>query len=761
MILGDEMARKTSGTSRDGFSKVVKDALARRVASRCSNPDCRAVTSGPKLQSSGAVNVGVAAHITAASPGGPRYDPALTPVERASEHNGIWLCQNCGKLIDSDVLRYTAPALRQWKNEAERKTLKMLEAGVGESNDSLLLDSPRLDSSESLLAFANTAIARIGRDAEIRELKEFLQADQVFSWWLWTGSAGAGKSRLAIELCRAVAGEWHAGFLREDFQSALRSLQPTRPTLVVVDYAAQCSEWLSEELFRLSRRVLSAPVRVLVLERQAAGTWWDTLQRTHRMEESFHVQASQYGLPRELGGLSRPDIRRLIKAVATYAGAGLSSTNVEDIADHAEKIDAERRPLFALVATMDWLDGNGVSGDRDAALRRLIARVDGQTAESVGGFPQARRVRNVRTLATALGGVSADEYARLLLTLSPPAGLLLDVYDDFLAVPLDDLLDGVRPDILGELYVLDRLAATGTERAAAVGLLQLAWRADQQAYQAFVERAAGDHKEHEQLVHLLDAGDWIESPVSCARMVVDTVPLLQRSDHPALEWIFSRFDTLRESISGQSIDELAVTARFRFANLVLNEGDARRANELFTKALADCDPCWSVRSGILNNRGITRLDIGDREAAMADFTAVIEDSFAEDEARACALNNRADLHDEDGNVLSAVADRSAVLGLAETTYNRRYIALARRARALWSSGDRAGAHRDIESILATSDIVMEQKMAARLQRAEWAAGSGSPSEARPDLEAVIASARNFDSVERRARELLSTSMGDS
>ncbi|WP_328742731.1 hypothetical protein OG436_25095 [Streptomyces caniferus] len=618
---------------------------------------------------------------------------------------------------------------------------------------------PQLDSSDSLLVFANTAIARFGRDVEMRELKEFLQADQAFSWWLWTGSAGAGKSRLAIELCRAVAGEWHTGFLRDDFQSALGSLQPTRPTLVVVDYAAQRSAWLSEALFRLSQRALSAPVRVLVLERQAAGTWWDTLRRTHRMEESFHVEASQYGLPRELDGLSRPDIRRLIRAVATHARVELSSTNVEDIADHAEKIDSERRPLFALVATMDWLDGNGVSVDRDAALRRLSARMDGQTAQSVGGFAPARRARNVRFLATALGGVSTDAYARLLLTLSPPAGLLPDVYDDFLAVSLDDLLDGVRPDILGELYVLDRLAAIGTERAAAVALLQLAWRADQQAYQAFVERAASDHSEHKQLVHLLDAGDWRESPVSCARMAVDTVPLLQRSDHPALEWIFSRFDTLRESISGQSIEELAVTARFRFANLVLREGNERRANELFTKALAECDPRWLVRSGILNNRGITRLNIGDRDAAMADFTAVIEDSSVEDEARACALNNRADLHDDDGNTSSAVADRTAVLGLAETTYNRRYIALARRARALWASGDRAGAHRDIESILATIDIVMEQKMAARLQRAEWAVDSGSPSEARPDLEAVIASVRNFDGVERRARELLSISMG--
>ncbi|MFE3139673.1 hypothetical protein [Streptomyces scopuliridis] len=732
----------------------MKDALASRVASRCSNPDCRAVTSGPKLQASGAINLGVAAHITAASPGGPRYDPALTTTERSAEANGIWLCQNCAKLIDSDVERYNVTTLRQWKTEAEQRALVMLQAGVGAADDSLTLALPQLDSPDSLLAFASTAIDRVGRDTELGELQTFLASGPAFSWWLWTGPAGTGKSRLAIELCRAMSGEWHAGFLREDNQPALDSLQPTRPTLVVVDYAAQRSAWLSDALFRLSQRALSAPVRVLVLERQAAGPWWGMVQRTHRMEESFHIQASSYGLPRELGGLTRPEIRRLVSAVGARAGADLSSTNVEDIADHAEEIDPACRPLFVLVATLDWLDGNGISADRDAALRRLIARTNGQMAQTAGGSPSPRHVRNVWTLATALGGTSADSYAQLLHTLTPPTGLLPDVYSDFHPIALDDLLDGVRPDILGELYVLDRLAAVGAEHLAAAALLRLAWQSDQEAYRAFVERAADDHTEHPHLVDLLDAGDWLTSPTPCVRMAVDTIPLLQRSDHPALTWIFDRLDSLRQSAAGEEIDELMVTARFRLANLVLNEGDAHRANTLFTEALAACDPHWPACSDVLNNRGITWLNIGDRNAATADFTAAITASSATDEARACALNNRADIFDDDDDVASAVADRTSVLELAETTYNRRFIALIRRARTLWTHGDHDGAYRDIELILATVDIVSEQKMAARLQRAEWFIERGAALDGQADLETVIASARNFDTVETRARGLL-------
>jgi hypothetical protein len=65
------------------------------------------------------IDVGVAAHITAAAPGGPRFDPNLSDKERASATNGIWLCQNCAKLVDSDVARFSALALRGWKLGAE------------------------------------------------------------------------------------------------------------------------------------------------------------------------------------------------------------------------------------------------------------------------------------------------------------------------------------------------------------------------------------------------------------------------------------------------------------------------------------------------------------------------------------------------------------------------------------------------------------------------------------------------------------------
>ena len=87
---------------RDDFAENVKRIVAERVANRCSRPDCRAATSGPQVDPTKSLNLGVAAHITAASPGGPRYDPTLSSEQRSSPDNAIWLCQGCAKLVDND-----------------------------------------------------------------------------------------------------------------------------------------------------------------------------------------------------------------------------------------------------------------------------------------------------------------------------------------------------------------------------------------------------------------------------------------------------------------------------------------------------------------------------------------------------------------------------------------------------------------------------------------------------------------------------------
>ena len=113
---------------RDDFPSRVVDTLAKRAGMRCSNPGCQQHTSGPQNEPAKIINIGVASHITAASPGGPRYDHTLSSQDRCSISNGIWLCQTCAKLIDNDPIRYSVDKLHEWKQLAEANALKAIES---------------------------------------------------------------------------------------------------------------------------------------------------------------------------------------------------------------------------------------------------------------------------------------------------------------------------------------------------------------------------------------------------------------------------------------------------------------------------------------------------------------------------------------------------------------------------------------------------------------------------------------------------------
>jgi hypothetical protein len=120
--------------NRDDFPKKVVDPLKARVNNRCSNPICRVPTTGPTTDHEKVNNIGIAAHITAASPGGPRYDPFMSKEERKSIKNAIWLCSNCSIKIDRDPNKYSVNDLLSWKESAEKKASEELGKKLPDDN---------------------------------------------------------------------------------------------------------------------------------------------------------------------------------------------------------------------------------------------------------------------------------------------------------------------------------------------------------------------------------------------------------------------------------------------------------------------------------------------------------------------------------------------------------------------------------------------------------------------------------------------------
>lgn len=111
--------------SRDDFSETDKIILAKRAGYKCSFPGCGQETVGPSRESDNSVSsIGVACHITAASPGrgARRYASGISKKHRASTfENGIWMCQTHSKLIDTDEKRFTTEKLFAWKRIAEKR----------------------------------------------------------------------------------------------------------------------------------------------------------------------------------------------------------------------------------------------------------------------------------------------------------------------------------------------------------------------------------------------------------------------------------------------------------------------------------------------------------------------------------------------------------------------------------------------------------------------------------------------------------------
>lgn len=113
--------------NRDDFLDATKRQAAGRVGYGCSFPGCKAITIGPSMENSHKTSItGVAAHICAAAERGPRYDASMSPEERKSVENCIWMCQTHARLIDTDEETYPTELLRQWKKDAEKRAAQAL-----------------------------------------------------------------------------------------------------------------------------------------------------------------------------------------------------------------------------------------------------------------------------------------------------------------------------------------------------------------------------------------------------------------------------------------------------------------------------------------------------------------------------------------------------------------------------------------------------------------------------------------------------------
>lgn len=513
--------------ARDNFSSTTKETLAKRVGYHCAWAPCQISTIGPHSDPEKSLLLGEAAHISAASKGGPRFDDKITPEQRKALENGVWLCPTHAAMVDKDAARYSVATLKQWQADAEARQDGRLgkPPSIGETGPKLSSNFVAREwQADSINRFHFSARATdvIGREAESAALSQFCDAKPKFQWWLMTGKGGMGKSRLAYELGQELAQRsppWDWQFLGSDAALKANLLilsqgtwQPLRDTLLIVDYAANVADELRAAIIACVAAASHWPhrLRLLVIERTLEGGWHAKLCNSQSGNDQLAVQESRYQTePLALTPLSLEQGAAILQAVlARYAAKPVANLN-----PLLEKLDAEHRPLFILfLADALHEGGEQAQWDSDALIQQVLQRE--MTRWELQGVQKVDK--ELLCFATLAGDIDLAVdlpphvealVARAMAVRTPPfeARMAIMLHQSWAA----DSIPKLEPDLLGELFVLETIVlaknAWEEKRDVDKPLLDAVW-ATNFGYGAlvFISRAVQDFPNHTRLLLLVE-----------------------------------------------------------------------------------------------------------------------------------------------------------------------------------------------------------------------------------------------------------------
>ncbi|HEY1178824.1 MAG TPA: hypothetical protein VGF17_21940, partial [Phytomonospora sp.] len=284
-----------------------------------------------------------------------------------------------------------------------------------------------------------------GRD-EIRPgLLDWCRGPRAFDLAVITGEGGAGKTRLAAQICAEITAEgWDAGFIADD-----RLLPPPevlRPTLLVVDYAEPHAEAVGAFIRAMNGRGHGPPVRLLLVARTDVrdGRWWRDLNaRSEGVADHLRPPVA----PLNAVPLSIED--RAAHASAALAAFGAPAGTDLPGLDAPEYAHPMRLHMAALLAARDEAPGS-----RDSVLGQFLAREERLWLGSWSPEPDEEdRILTVQAVAlVALASPRRTDAAAVLRALPEVDGRTLRRLTRW----LDDVFPGgdrrlvFGPDILTE-----------------------------------------------------------------------------------------------------------------------------------------------------------------------------------------------------------------------------------------------------------------------------------------------------------------------
>lgn len=215
-LLQNELVRIVESHELIKYEKVDSDykfipTKVRKIAELagyiCTNPECSNLTIAPsKLLPGKSIKIGEAAHINGNKPTSARFDETLSENYIKSIENGIWLCRNCHKIVDSNKGKdCTIELLKKWKTKHNEYLSKNLGKPVYLSTDNLkMAQTFKSWSKNNAINFPKIFIRSPDRDLIMEKLKKKInlnnQTNQIIRL---SGLSGLGKTRLIYETLKS------------------------------------------------------------------------------------------------------------------------------------------------------------------------------------------------------------------------------------------------------------------------------------------------------------------------------------------------------------------------------------------------------------------------------------------------------------------------------------------------------------------------------------------------------------------------------
>jgi hypothetical protein len=354
---------------------------------------------------------------------------------------------------------------------------------------------------QSRMHFRAQRVPFIGQATQLESLEAFLNSEEPFSWWLITGEAGSGKSRLALEVCLRHREAWKVGFLRENPRyDRWAEWTPRHPTLIVADYCSLRYAELQAVVCSLADRELPAErVRLLLVERSVEDDWWSKFLGTGSTQ--LLIQSKCHGEPLQTAQMSDGELWQAIGFLLEKGGITKPPDEKETINSLLD-LDPLRRPLFAALAADALIAGRDIrSWDQTALLRDVLAREEDKFWKPAG---ITRQDKHLLCFATMHGGMLLDDLTRFpdgldVPTTGPADPHRFDAgrYQTMTGLESTEFLAPLKPDVLGEFFVLEQLLPwdkADTDRV--LNIAVLSWLAQPSNMLDFVSRVLQDFPTH-------------------------------------------------------------------------------------------------------------------------------------------------------------------------------------------------------------------------------------------------------------------------